>query len=245
MDGRRDNQQLRCSVWPNIPPTLDVSHDVLYINRYRILKPNPYLSIVSEPNSDDEKLVIEETAGGHESISLAAASRQTPEIERFDRVRAAIHDKRGGGGGGGRPHNAFVGSGGVGMEDHGGGAGDRIRSVCVTARPYMENSARHEHGHQMCACSSVAKLQRLAPDLITHDLLVRKEFIHSALQVLQLVSRGGGQRGQVLHDGAQGRGETAAARRLLLLRALLRPLPPRRLQEEQVSSFINIRTHLL
>ena len=104
----------------------------------------------------------------------------------------------------------------------------------------MENSARHEHGHQMCACLSVAEIQRLAPDLITHDLLVRKEFIHSALQVLQLVSRGGGQRGQVLHDGAQGRGETAAARRLLLLRALLRPLPPRRLQEEQVSSrFIN------
>ena len=83
--------------------------------------------------------MIEETAGGHENIALAtaAAARQTPEIERFDRVRAAIHDKRGGSGGGGgsgRPHNAFVGSGGVGMEDHGGGAGDRVRSVCVTAR---------------------------------------------------------------------------------------------------------------
>ena len=74
----------------------------------------------------------------------------------------------------------------------------------------------------------------------SHYLLVCKEFIHSLLQVLQLVSRGGGQRGQVLHDGAQGRGEAAAARRLLLLRALLRPLPPRRLQEEQVSRFINV-----
>ena len=132
-----------------VPHLLNVANDMLYIYRYRRLKPNRYLSIVSEPNSDDEKLVIEETAGGHESISLAAAAaRQTPEIERFDRVRAAIHDKRGGGG---RPHNAFVGSGGVGMEDHGGGAGDRVRSVCVAARPFMENSARHEHGQQRLA----------------------------------------------------------------------------------------------
>ena len=133
---------MRCSALHIIPPTktnrllphsLAVTHDALNIHRYRILNPNPYISIISEPNSDDEKLVIEETAGGHENIALAAAAaaaRQTPEIERFDRVRAAIHDKRGGG----RPHNAFVGSGGVGMEDHGGGAGDRVRSVCVTAR---------------------------------------------------------------------------------------------------------------
>ena len=59
------------------------------------------------------------------------------------------------------------------------------------------------------------------------------------LQVLQLVPRRGGQRGQVLHDGARHdgqqrqRGQTAA-RRLLLLGALLRPLPPRCLQKEQV-----------
>ena len=100
--------------------------------------------MVSGPNSDDEKLVVEETGvidggkGGNEKSN-------TPDIEKFDRIRAAIHDKRDGPTGGaacGRgplspPHNVFVGSGGVGMETNdgdggdgkGGGAGDRVRLV--------------------------------------------------------------------------------------------------------------------
>ena len=101
--------------------------------------------MVSGPNSDDEKLAVEETGvidggkgGGNEKSN-------TPDIEKFDRIRAAIHDKRDGPTGGaacGRgplspPHNVFVGSGGVGMETNdgdggdgkGGGAGDRVRLV--------------------------------------------------------------------------------------------------------------------
>ena len=72
------------------------------------------------------------------------------------------------------------------------------------------------------------------------------------LQVLQLVPRRGGQRGQVLHDGARDDGQgqrwrrgEAAARRLLLLGAMLRALPPRRLQEEQVCSILCISTYYL
>ena len=107
-----------------------------------------YLSLVSGPNTDDEKLVVEETGvvdggkvGGNENSN-------TPDIEKFDRIRAAIRDKRDGptGGAGGvacghgplsPAHNVFVGSGGVGMETNDGdggdgkvgGAGDRVRLV--------------------------------------------------------------------------------------------------------------------
>ena len=76
--------------------------------------------------------------GGNENGRISHT--QTPEIEKFDRIRAAVNDKRGatasgfgnGGGPPSPPHNVFVGSGGVGMEsnDDDGGDGDRIRSVC-------------------------------------------------------------------------------------------------------------------
>ena len=83
--------------------------------------------------------MIEENGGGSEMSK--------PEIERFDRVRAAIHDRRDGPGGArgphSPPHNVFVGSGGVGIEtddgDHGSGkacgggtGGDRVRLVSLS-----------------------------------------------------------------------------------------------------------------
>ena len=90
--------------------------------------------MVSGLNSDDEKLVIEESGKCNEN-----SNSLTPDIEKFDRVRAAIHDRRGGPGGPhSPPHNVFVGSGGVGVESNdgggggegkAGGGGDRIRSV--------------------------------------------------------------------------------------------------------------------